>query len=108
MKVYPQRYGREDFIKYLQKINASETTINKFNELPEIIERTGSTYKLYINVTWYNVGNTHYSFELNYYCEELIEYMFNSKVFPDVEHSINNLLCELMGANCIQKTKKKK
>jgi hypothetical protein len=79
----------------------SETIINKFNELPEKIERNKDKYELYINSTWYNVGNTFYSFELNYYSEELIEYLFNSKVFNDIELSINNLICELKNSKII-------
>lgn len=106
MTAHPKKYDKESFNDFLKKRNVSETIINKFNELPELIERSGNTYKLDINVTWYNIGNTHYGFELNYYCEELIEYLFTLKVFPDIEVSINNLLCELMGMECTKKKRK--
>jgi hypothetical protein len=100
-RIYPKKYSKEEFRKFLEKNNVSETIINKFNELPEKIERNKDKYELYINSTWYNVGNTFYSFELNYYSEELIEYLFNSKVFNDIELSINNLICELKNSKII-------
>lgn len=98
-----KQYNKEEFVKYLQKYNVKDKFINKFIELPETIQRSGNTFKLEINVTWYNVDKTHYTFELNYYSEELIEYLFSSKVFNDVELSINNLLCELINSKYIKK-----
>lgn len=96
MKLYPQEYIKKDFLKFLQKNNVNDNIINKFVELPETVVYKDVEYKLYINSTWYNIGNTHYNFELNYYSEELVEYLFNLKVFEDIELSINNLLCELI------------
>jgi hypothetical protein len=101
MKIYPKKYSKEEFIKFLKKNNVNDKIITKFVELPETVIHKGNEYDLYINSTWYNVGNTHYNFELNYYSEDLVEYLFNSKVFGDVEISINNLLCELMNSKLI-------
>lgn len=96
MGVYPSQYSKEDFLeRFLEKNNVSEIIINKFVALPEKIDN-GHDYELYINVVFCSVGNTSYSFELNYYSEELVEYLFNSKVFNDIEISINYLLCELI------------
>ena len=106
METYPKKYTKAEFIKFLEKNNVNDNIITKFVELPEVVERSGYKYGLYINSTWYNTGNTHYNFELNYYSEELIEYLFNSKVFSDVEISINNLMCELLGSNCIEARKR--
>ncbi len=96
MNTYTKKYNKEDFLKFLEKNNVNDVIISKFVELPECVMRCGNKYNIYINVTWYNIGNTHYEFEINYYSEELIEYLFGSKVFKDVEFSINNLLCELI------------
>jgi len=101
MGVYPKKYSKEEFLNFLEKNNINDTIINKFIELPETIERSGSIFKLDINSTWYNIGNTYY-FELNYYSEELVEYLFNSKVFGDVELSINYLICQLINKNLIK------
>jgi hypothetical protein len=62
---------------------------------------------LEVNVIWYGDGNTHYEFELNYYSEDLIEYLFSSKVFKNIKLSINNIICELFKANYITKKGKK-
>jgi hypothetical protein len=105
MGVYPKDYNRDSFLAFLHKNNVSDKIISKFNELPEIIKYKGHEYKLNIVSTWYSIGNTHYNFELNYYSEEIIEYLFSSKVFTDVEKSINYLLCELINAKFVEKQK---
>jgi len=101
MGVYPKKYDKEEFIKFLEKNNVNDKIIAKFVELPETIKRNGNLFELDINVTWYSIGNTFYNFEINYYSKELIEYLFGSKVFSDVEKSINYLLCELMNSKLI-------
>lgn len=101
MKIYPRLYSKEEFIKFLIDLNANEKIIKKFEKLPETIMHNGSKYDLYINATWYNFGDKHFNYELNYYSETLIEYLFNSKVFNNVELSINNLLCNLINAKLI-------
>jgi hypothetical protein len=105
MGVYPKGYSKDDFITFLQKNNVSDKVIEKFNELPETITHKNSKYKLNISSTWYSGGQTHYSFELNYYSENLIEYRFTPKVFNDIERSINYLLCELINNGYIAKSK---
>ena len=97
MGVYPSEYSREKFLeKFLKKNHVSEVIISKFVALPERIIIDGHNYDLYINVTFFSIADTFYNFELNYYSEELVEYLFNSKVFNDVEVSINYLTCELI------------
>jgi hypothetical protein len=105
MGVYPKDYNKDSFLAFLRKNNVSDKIIDRFNELPEIIKHKGHEYKLNIVSTWYSIGNTHYNFELNYYSEEIIEYLFSSKVFTDVERSINYLLCELINAKFVEKQK---
>jgi len=96
MGIYPKKYSKEEFLKYLKKNKVSTEIINKFTELPENVVRTGTTFKLDVNTTWYNEDDTHYNFELNYYSEDVVEYLFNLKVFTNIEISINYLLCELI------------
>jgi len=102
MGVYPKNYNKEEFLKFLKENDVSDAIISKFVELPEAVEHSGCTFKLDINSIWYSVGSTFYNFELNYYSEELVEYLFSSKVFGDVELSINYLLCELINNNYIK------
>ena len=96
MGIYPRKYNKETFLMFLKKYNVSDSTLNKFNKLPETVERSGDIFKLDINGTWYNDNNTYYQFEINYYSEDLIEYLFSSKVFNDIDASINFLNCELV------------
>jgi len=101
MGVYPKDYNKESFIEFLQKNNVSDKVVDKFKELPELIVHNGHEYKLNILSTWYSVGNTFYNFELNYYSQDLVEFLFNYKIFTDVEKSVNYLLCELINAKYI-------
>lgn len=103
MAVTPREYSKETFLAFLHRNNVSDNIIEKFISLPEKITRRGKEFKLYIASTWYETGKTYYNFELNYYSEELVEYMFTYKIFDDVERSINFLLCELINNKYIAK-----
>lgn len=95
MGVYPSKYDSEKFLKFLEKNNVNDTVISKFKSLPITITCNDKEFHLDINVIWYSIGDTFYNFELNYYSDEHIEYCFGSKVFDDIETSINYLFCEL-------------
>jgi hypothetical protein len=101
-KIYPKRYDKNEFLKYLKKYKVSDKIINDFISLPESVVRSGDTFKLDITLTWYPEAETHYNFEMNYYSEDTIEYLFNSKVFGNVEFCINYLLCELINGNYLK------
>jgi hypothetical protein len=103
MGVYPKGYDKEGFVEFLQKNHVKETVINKFKELPETLKKNNYIYKLNIVSTWFSIGETFYNFELNYYCEDQIEFLFSCKIFTNVEESINNLLCDLINGNYISK-----
>jgi len=105
MGAYPSEYNKKDFLNFLKKNNVSDVIIAKFVELPETVERSGDTFKLSINLTWYSIGNTFYNFELNYYSNDLVEYLFSSKIFTDIEVSINYLTCELLEKGYMSKEK---
>jgi len=102
MGVFPRSYNKEKFIEYLEKNKVSNDIIIKFKELPETLVHKNSTYKLNIITTWFSIGNTYYNFELNYYSEDLIEFLFSYKIFTDIEKSINYLLTELINNNYIK------
>lgn len=106
MSIKARKYSKQEFLKYLESHNISDETIKSFSELPEVVQRSGNTFVLDINVIWYEDGITHYEFELNYYSKELIEYLFSSKVFKNIEISINNLLCELMNSKHVNGKRK--
>lgn len=101
MNIFPQIYTKAKFLELLTTNNINDNIIHKFNKLPEFIEINKSTYFIYINVTQYGVKNPTFNYELNYYSNDLIEFLFNSKVFNSVELSINNLLCNLMNIKLI-------
>jgi hypothetical protein len=103
MPVTPREYSKETFLTFLHKNNVSDSIVNKFMQLPEKVTKRGKEFKLFISSTWYDTGKTYYNFELNYYSEELVEYLFTYKVFDDVERSINFLLCELINKHYIAK-----
>lgn len=102
MRTYPKKYTKEEFLKFLEKNNVNDEIILKFVKLPETIERSGDTFQLDINSTWYSKDKSHYEFELNYYSEHLVEFLFSSKVFTDIEFSINFLQCELVSKKYIK------
>jgi len=92
MNAYPEKYNKEDFLIFLENNDVKEKIITKFAELPETVTRSGIVFTLDVDSTWYNVDDTYYSFEFNYYSKELIEYLFASKVFIDIEVCVNNLI----------------
>jgi len=96
MNITPKTYTKEEFLDNLINIQTNCNIVNKYHKLPEQISVKNNKYIIYINVTKYGTKNPTYNYEFNYYSEELVEFLFNSKVFSSVELSINNLLCDLM------------
>jgi hypothetical protein len=105
MGIFPTVYSKGGFIEFLQKNHINETIIDKTKILPESVKKNNHLYKINILCTWYNTGDTHYNFELNYYSEDQIEYLFPFKVFTNVETSIDNLICDLVDGKFIVKPK---
>jgi hypothetical protein len=102
MGVYPTGYNKEEFIVFLQNNNTNETIINKFKILPENVKHNNHIYKLNIVSTFISVG-MFCNFELNYYSEDQIEFLFPYKIFGNVEESIDNILCDLIEGKYINK-----
>ena len=95
MTTYPTLYNKNDFIKFLKKINVNEETIEKFTKLPNAVIKDDAKYKLNMMLTYNSGEETSYSFELNYYSKDLMEFLFNYKIFSEVNESIIYLVCEL-------------
>ena len=106
MGVYRGENNKDSFLKYLKKIRANDKIITKFAELPEVVHRNGDTFSLQVTHTFISVSPTGYNFEMNYYSDDLVEYLFNYKVFRDVDVSINYLLCELIEKGYFNENKK--
>lgn len=85
------QYTKDNFIKFLKEIGINNENISKFNSLPKKIKKSGLTYDLFIQTIKYEKDDHYYEFELNYYSDNHIEYLFTNKVFKDVNLSINNL-----------------
>jgi len=96
MTAYPRKYTKKEFLKFLKKNNVNKLIITNFGQLPETVEKHDGVYLLDISSTFYSQGATYHNFELNYYSEDLIEYLFGLKVFNDIEISINYVMCELI------------
>jgi hypothetical protein len=103
MGVYPTGYNKLEFIEFLKKNNVEDSIIKKFMQLPETITHKKHVYRLNIVSTWYSIGDTYYNFEMNYYSDDIIEFLFTYKIFTNVEESINNLLCDLVSGKYIDK-----
>jgi hypothetical protein len=102
MGVYPKGYNKEEFIVFLQENYVNNAIIEKFKVLPENVKKNNHNYKLNIVSTFVSVGMFN-NFELNYYSEDQIEFLFSYKIFTNVEESINNILCDLIEGKYINK-----
>ena len=105
MEVIPKEYSKDTFIEFLRDNKFSDNIIEKFKLLPEKLNKSHKEYKIYIASAYHKNDKSYYNFELNYYSEELVEYLFSYKIFSDVEKSINYLLCELINNKYIVKSK---
>jgi hypothetical protein len=102
MGVYPKGYNKEEFIVFLQENYVNNVIIEKFKVLPENVKHNNHIYKLNIVITFISVGMFN-NFEINYYSEDQIEFLFAYKIFTNVEESINNVLCDLIEGKYINK-----
>lgn len=103
MTTHPTLFNKNEFIKFLNKINIAEELIEKFNKLPNFVEKDGIKYELNTMLTYNSSDETSYGFELNYYSNKIMEFIFNYKIFDDFEESINYMICELFREGYIDK-----
>jgi hypothetical protein len=89
------KFTKREFILFLEENNVSPELIIKFSKFPETLKCGNNVFTLNIELIFNGAGNTSYGFELNYYCKELIEFLFNYKIFSNIELSINYLACEI-------------
>ena len=81
-----------ELLDFLTNIENKEDLIKNINELPEIIMIDRVKYELYIYVDPIKIENDEYEYELNYYSKDVMEFMFNSKKFNNIETSVYTLL----------------
>ena len=96
MTTQPMNYNREGFIGFLKKSNESSDIIERFMNLPEKIIYKEHEYELNIRLTFYSGEGSYYSFELNYYADDILEFLLSYKVFQNIEQSIDRAECELL------------
>lgn len=96
MKTIAKKYNKTEFLKYLIKNNVSDNIVFNFNELPEVIERNGNVYDIYINLILYIVNPPYCKYELNYYSENIVEFLFTFKAFDNIEQCVNNIKCDII------------
>ncbi|MFW6242713.1 MAG: hypothetical protein ACOC2W_00985 [bacterium] len=93
--IKPRKYNKNEFIKYLKKINVSNDVIKLFTQLPNQVTYKNDTYDLFIYKVWYNKHETYHSFELNYYSSDLNEFLVPYKNFYDIKISVSYLFFKL-------------
>ena len=101
MGAMPKNYDRNSFIDFLRVNNVNSEIIERFMNLPESIGYKDATYVLSVTATYHNSGGSYYTFELNYYAEEVLEYLLSYKIFQDIEQSIDRIECELLARNLV-------
>lgn len=99
--IYPRLFDKKEFIKYLESNKINRELIQIITQLPETITLRDYKYKIFINKIFYSKGNTYYKFELNYYSEELNEFLLPFKIFSNIEDSVNYLHISLKERNLI-------
>ena len=102
MGVYSKGYNKEEFIVFLRDQYVNDIVMENFKILPENVKHNNHIYKLNIIITFISVGMFN-NFELNYYSEDQIEFLFPYKIFTKVEESIDNLICDLVDGKYIEK-----
>ncbi|MFW6225372.1 MAG: hypothetical protein ACOC3V_00270 [bacterium] len=98
----PTDYSKKQLITFLEKNNENINLINRLKNLPEKIKYNNVEYTLNILISWYNINNTYYEFELNYYSEKYMEFLFSYKILKNIEESIKFLENELKKKKNIQ------
>lgn len=91
----PKKYTKNDFIKLLKSnsVDVNNELMESFvNDIPENIEHNGNLYNLNIIITINN--NNNYSFELNYYCADVLEYLLPYKSIQDIDYALNRFITQ--------------
>lgn len=92
MKKVFEKYNKEELITLLKKNNTKKDIVERVNKLPNIIKKNNHQYLIDINI---NKINGHYEYDINYYCEDIMEYLLSHKIFNDIEISLNIIECQL-------------
>jgi len=92
---YPQKYTKEEFINVLKKSNINDNLINRIKKLPLTVTYNNIDYYLNIIILWNEQNKIFYGFEINYYSDKNMEFLFDYKVFYNIENNIDYIECEL-------------
>lgn len=92
MQNNPKKINKKQLISLLKKDNINPNLIFRINNIPNVIIKNGYNYDLDINVAKHE---THNEYNLNYHCIDNMEFLFNNKIFKDIEISLKFLECEL-------------
>jgi hypothetical protein len=90
MGAYPSGHSKETFVKFLNESNVNIKIVEAFKSLPDKVTYKDSEYKLNIISTFFSIGDTYYNFEINYYSDKAMEFLYKYEIFTDVEKAINN------------------
>ena len=91
----PKTFKKQELIRYLMDNGVVNGMLIRLENLPDILHVNNYDYVFNAITTWRERGHTYHEFELNYYSEENMEFLFTYKIFNDVEVSLNFLECEL-------------
>lgn len=93
------KYSKIGFNKFLTNIGVEKSIINKANTLPNQIKHNETNYNIYIAITEFQKEENIFDYQINYYSEEIDEFLLKLKVFQNPEISINFVLNELNRIN---------
>ena len=89
----PTTYNKSEFLNFLK--NEYNDVIDNFSLLPEQLMRNSDVFKLNVNTIFYGIGDERNVFEMNYYSDEIVEFLFNLKTFNNPKRSIDYLIYEI-------------
>lgn len=101
MTLEPTNLTKKKFINFLKKIDINLDLIERASKLPEEFTFDRNRYFIYIMLISHTDNDNPFEFELNYYCDEISEYLFSLKSSFNLERALNNVECELKLRNII-------
>lgn len=81
--------SKTEFTDYLVEKNINSKAIEKFKQLPETIEGKKIEYKFNCNIKLNN--RNEFEYEMNYYSQKNLKFLFPYKIKNDLEECINEI-----------------
>lgn len=101
MEAYPKKYTIKTFIEFLSENNETIPLIERIEKLPPTLIHENIEYNLNIVKTYYVGDGSYFNYELNYYSNNSLEFLFTYKIFQEIEDSVHHLECELQNEKFI-------